>query len=164
MIRFSKNFLFNPAEILIFGLNCDFNNISKIFNIFNCKWIVVTIDSIIEGSLLLTLIEEQGLKYFIKSRLAGYMEISVVIPYHLFEDFLNKAINEDPENIFVYNLLDYKNSVMCLQHSHEKLVTTGVIDVFISISLDKGALLISMNKYLIPPRGVYKKLKSLRFD
>ena len=124
----------------------------------------MTIDSVTEGSLLLTSVKEQGLKYFARPRSAGYVEISAVVPYNLFEDFLDKAIKENPENIFLLNLLDPSNSVICLQRSFEELVIAGITDVFISISLDENALLICMNKSLILPQESFKKLKSLCFD
>lgn len=164
MIKFSKNLLLNPAEIRISGIKCSFNNIVKISTVFEFKWIVVTIDSVTEGSSLLTLVKDQGLKYFERPRSAGYVEISAVVPYLLFEDFLDKAIKENPENIFVFNLLDPASSVICLQRSFEELVTKGITDVFISISLDENALLICMNKSLIPPQELFKRLKALCFD
>ena len=164
MIKFSKNLLLNPAEIRISGIKCSFNNIVKISTVFEFKWIVVTIDSVTEGSSLLTLAKDQGLKYFERSRSAGYVEISAVVPYLLFEDFLDKAIKENPKNIFVFNLLDPASSVICLQRSFEELVTKGITDVFISISLDENALLICMNKSLILPRELFKRLKALCFD
>ena len=131
---------------------------------FEFKWIVVTIDSVTEGSSLLTLVKDQRLKYFERPRSAGYVEISAVVPYLLFEDFLDKAIKENPENIFVFNLLDPASSVICLQRSFEELVTKGITDVFISISLDENALLICMNKSLILPQELFKRLKALCFD
>ena len=164
MIKFSKNLLLNPAEIRISGIKCSFNNIVKISTVFEFKWIVVTIDSVTEGSSLLTLVKDQGLKYFERPRSAGYVEISAVVPYLLFEDFLDKAIKENPENIFVFNLLDPASSVICLQRSFEELVTKGITDVFISISLDENALLICMNKSLILPQELFKRLKALCFD
>ena len=164
MIKFAKNFFSNPAEIRISGINCNLNNIVKIVTAFDCKWIVVTIDSVTEESSLLTLMKDQGLKYFARTRSADYVEISAVIPYPLFEDFLDKAIKEEPENIFVFNLLDSANSIMCLQRSFEELVATGITDVFISIALDENALLICVNKFLLPPQEVFKKIKSLHFD
>lgn len=164
MIKFSKNLLLNPAEIRISGIKCSFNNIVKISTVFDFKWIVVTIDSVKEESSLLTLVKDQGLKYFARSRSAGYVEISAVVPYPLFEDFWDKAIKEDPENIFVFNLLDPANSVVCLQRSFEELVATGITDVFISISLDENALLICVNKSLLLPREVFKRIKALHFD
>ena len=164
MIKFSKNLLLNPAEIRISGINCSYNNIVKISTVFELKWIVVTIDSVTEGSSLLTLVKDQGLKYFERPRSAGYVEISAVVPYLLFEDFLDKAIKENPENIFVFNLLDPASSVVCLQRSFEELVTKGIADVFISISLDENALRICMNKSLILPQVLFKRLKALCFD
>ena len=164
MIRFSKSLFVNPAKIWISGIECNFNNIAKIVNVFDCEWIAVTIDSVIEGSSLLTLMKDQGLKYFVRHRAADYVEVSAVIPHTLFEVILKKAINEDPENIFVYNLPDSTTSVMYLQRSFEELVTTGITNVFISISLDEKALLICVNKSLLPPQAVFKRIKALRFD
>lgn len=164
MIKFTKNLLFNPAKIWISGINCSFNNIVKIFTVFDFKWIVVTVDSVTEVSPLLTLVKDQGLKYFARPCSDGYVEISVVVPYPLFENFLDKAIKENPENIFVFNLLDPENSAMCLRWPFEKLVTTGITDVFISISLDENAVLICVNKSLILPKELFKRLKALYFD
>jgi len=63
------------------------------------------------------------------------------IPPSLFGDFLDKAIHEAPENVFVFSLCDPANAVMCVRHSYEELVTKGIVDVFISVSLDENALL-----------------------
>lgn len=164
MIKFTKNLLLNPAEIRISGIKCSFNNIVKIASVFDFKWLVVTIDSVTEGSPLLTLVKDQGLKYFARTCSAGYVEISAVVPYPLFENFLDNVMKENPENIFVFNLLDPANSVMCLQRSFEELVTTGITDVFISISFDENALLICVNKFLILPQELFKRLKALCFD
>lgn len=164
MIKFSKNLLLNPAEIRISGIKCNFNNIVKISTVFDFKWMVVTIDSVKEESSLLALVKDQGLKYFTRPRTAGYVEISAVVPCPLFEDFLDKVIKEDPENIFVFNLLDPVNSIVCLQRSFEELVATGITDVFISISLDENALLICVNKSLLLPWEVFKRIKALHFD
>ncbi len=112
----------------------------------------------------MTFVKDQGLKYFANPRSVGYLELSAVVSYPLFEDFLDKAIKENPENIFVFNLIDPANSAMCLQRSFEELVATGITDVFISIALDENALLICMNKSLIVPQELFKKLKALCFD
>ena len=101
VIKFTKNLLFNPAEICISGIRCNFNNIAKISTIFDFKWTEVTIDSVKEGSSLLEFVKVQGLKYFIRHHSSGNIEMSVVVPCHLFEVFLDKAIKENPENIFM---------------------------------------------------------------
>ena len=164
MIKISKSLLLNPAQIWVSGIKCNFENIAKIVNVLDCKLIVVTIDSLTKDSSLLALVKKQGLKYFLKQHFANYIEVSVVIPYSLFEGILKKAISEDPENIFVFNLLDSTNWDIQLQHSFEELVATGITNLFISISLDENALLISVNKFLIQPQELYRKIKALRFD
>lgn len=164
MIKFTKNLLLNPAEIRISGIRCSFNNIVKISTVFDLKWIAVTIDSVTEGSSLLGFVKDHGLKYFASPRPSGHAEISAVVPYLLFEDFLDKAIKENPENIFMFNFIEPANSVMCLQQSFEELVSTGITDVFMSIALDENALLICVNKSLIIPQDLFKRLKKLCFD
>ena len=57
MIKFSKMFFTNPAKIWISTIKCSFNNVVKIIKVFNCEWMTMTIDSIAEGSALLTLEE-----------------------------------------------------------------------------------------------------------
>ena len=76
---------------------------------------------------------------------------------------MDKAIKEKPENIFMLNLLEPAGNV-CLQQPFEELVITGITDVFISIALDENALLICMNKSLVIPQEVFKRLKKLCFD
>ena len=164
MIKISKNLLLNPAKIWISGIKCNFKNIAKIANVLDYKWIVVTIDSLTKDSSLLALVKQQGLKCFLRQHSANYIEVSVMITYSLFEDVLEKAISEYPENIFVFNLLDPTNWDIHLQHSFEELVATDITNVFISISLDESALLISVNKSSIQPQELYRKIKALRFD
>ena len=113
---------------------------------------------------LLTLIKDQGFESYVRLCSAGYEEISAVIPYSLSKEFLNKANNEDPENIFVFSLPDPANGAMCLRRPYEESVADGSTDIFISISSDENAVLICMNKSLIPVRDVYAKIKALRFN
>ena len=164
MIRISKNIWFNPAEISVFGIKCTFSNIAKIINLLDYKWLLVTIDSLTEDSPLLNFIKNQGLECFLKQNSSDYIEVSVVIPYSLVNDVLEKAISEYPENIFVFNLLDPKKWDIYLQHSFEELVVNGITNAFISIALDENALLICINKSIIDPRKLYRQIKELRFD
>ena len=164
MIKFTKNLLLNPAEIRISDIRFSFDNIVKISAVFDFKWIAVTIDSVAEGSSLLEFVKDQGLKYFAISRSSGNAEISAVVPYPLFEEFLDNAIKENPENIFIFNFLEPVGSGICLQRSFEELVATGIIDVFISIALDENALLICVNRSLVIPQEVFGRLNGLCFD
>ena len=164
MINFSKNFVFNPAEIRIFNIKCNFNNIAKISTALDFKNLFVTIDSVTAECSLLTLIKDQRLRYFEKLRSNDCVEISAIVPCSLFDAFLNQAIKENPENIFIFNLIDSTSSGMCLLSPFQKLVAKGIADVFVSISLDENAMLICMNKSLISPRSFFKKLKALCFD
>lgn len=164
MIRISKNILFNPAEILISGIKCDFKNITEIVNVLGCKWIVVTIDSLTEESSLLSLIKNQGLKYYIERGPVNYIEVSVSIPHSLFEDILKRALSEDPENICIMNFLDSEGRDVQLQHPFRDLVITGIAKAFISIALDENAMLIYVNKSLIQAKELYRKIKALRFN
>lgn len=164
MIKISKSTLFNPAKIWISGIECSFKNIIKVTNMIDYKWVVVTIDSLEKDSALLKVIKEQGLKFSLDKQSADYIEISVAVPHVLFETILEKAISEDPENIFIFNLLIPTNNNIYSQHSGEELIAIGITDTFISIALDKNSLLISVNKSFIEPQGLYKKIKALQFD
>ena len=164
MIRISKQLLLNPASIWISGVKCTVNNITRLVNILDCNWIAMTIDSLSNDCLLLSYIKNQGLKFFVKQHVANHYEVSVVLPNNLFESVLEKAISEDSENIFMINLLDPTNEDIYLHHSFEQLVTTGIANVFISISFDENALFISVNKALTQPQKLYRRIKALRFD
>ena len=164
MIRISKQFLLNPAYIWISGIKCTASNITRLINLFNFKWIVMTIDSVPNDCLLLAYIKNQGLTFFVKQRAENHCEVSMVLPDSLFESVLEKAINEDPENIFMINLLDPLNEDIILHHSYEQLTTNGTANVYISISFDENALSISLNKVLTQPQKLYRRIKTLRFD
>lgn len=164
MIRISKQLLLNPTSIWISGIKCTTSNITRLVNALSCKWIAMTIDSLSNDCLLLAYIKNQGLKFFVKQHSTNHYEVSVVLPNSLFESVLEKAISEDPENIFMISLLDPTNVDIYLQHSFEQLVTTGIANVFISISFDENAVFISANKALTQPQKLYRRIKALRFD
>jgi len=164
VIRYSKLFFTNPAQISISGIKCSCDNLIKISDIFNCKLFSLTIDSITSESSLLKFIKEKDLKYAVKQSNIDSMEISVIVPNNLYSIVLNKAIREYPENIFIFNLLNPVDWDKQLCRCFEEIVKTGVTDVYISISLDENSLLISLNKSLIFPKEVYKKIKSLHFE
>lgn len=164
MIKYSKNLFMNPAQIGISGINCSYNNVIKVVSIFEYKQIVLTIDSVTEESSLLIFIKKQGLKHTVKKSSINYIEISVVVPYKLFNIVLDKAISENPENIFMFNLMNPENWNEQLLYPFEKLVATGITNMFISVSFDENSMLISMHESLLLPREVYKKLKALQLE
>ena len=164
MIRFSKILFTNPAQINISGIKCNYDNIIKIVNIFSCEWIVLTIDSVIEKSSLLTFIEHQRLKHFIKKDITNNIEVTVIVPYKLFDYVMEKVINEDPENIFMFNLLNPRRWNEQLNCCFETLVATGITNMAVFICLDENALQISINKFLLSPKDMYKKIKALRLE
>lgn len=164
MIKISKNLLFNPIQIRISGVKCNSRNITKVVNVFNYKRVMVTIDSLTKDSSLLSLIKKKGLEYFVNRQSVNYVELSVIVPYFLFEDILGDAISEKPENIFILHLLDQSNEDVYPQYSFENLVINGIANMFISISFDENALLILANKYLLQPQDIYRKIKTLQFD
>lgn len=164
MIRISKQLLFNPISFWISGIKCTASNISRLVNALNCKWIAMTIDSLSNDSLLLAYIKNQGLRIFVKQHVTNCYEVSVVLPNSLFEGVLEKAISEDPENIFMISLLDPTNEDTYFQYSFEQLVITGIANVFICISFDENAVFISANKALTQPKNLYRRIKALRFD
>ena len=103
MIKFSKMFFTNPAKIWISNIKCSFNNVVKIIKVFNCEWMTMTIDSIAEGSALLTFVKKHNLEYAERHLSNCNIELSVLLPHTLLKEFLEKAFNEEPENIFIYN-------------------------------------------------------------
>ena len=78
-------------------------------------------------------------------------------------NILEIVINEDPENIFIINLLDSTKENI-FYHSFEQLVNIGIANVFISISMDENALHISMNKTLSQSQELYRRIKAIQFD
>ena len=147
--------------IRITGVRCDIYNVVNIVDIFDLQCVAMTIDSVAEGSSFLKFVEKSGFKYLVRTSSPHNAEITVVLPYSSFARFLDKAMNEQPENIFLCNLLDCNSSVVGLQCSYEELVIKQIADVCISVSLDENTILIRMNRFLLPTRDVLKKIKSL---
>ncbi len=112
MIRISKILFINPAKVWISGIECNYDNIIKITDVFDLKYIILGIDSLAEDSSLLKFIKEEDLKYCIKKD-SAYFEMYVEVPYNLFKCILREAVNEDPENIFVLNLLAMQIGRIC---------------------------------------------------
>ena len=164
MIRISKILFINPAQIWISGIECCYDNIIKITDIFDFKYIVLGIDSLAEDSSLLKFLKEEDLKYCIIKKDSAYFEMLVEVPYNLFKCILRKVVDEDPENIFVLNLFDHANWVDLLHRSFEGLVAKGIANLFISIGRDERGILVSFNKDLLFCREAYKKIRALQFE
>lgn len=163
MIRISKILFINPAKVWISGIECNYDNIIKITDVFDLKYIILGIDSLAEDSSLLKFIKEEDLKYCIKKD-SAYFEMYVEVPYNLFKCILREAVNEDPENIFVLNLFGHANWEDLLHGSLEGLVVKRIANPFISIGRDKRGVLVSLNKDLLSPRETYKKIRALQFE
>lgn len=161
MIRFSKNFLTNPAQIWIYGIQCSPDNIIKISHVFMNKWIIVTIDSVTEESSLLKYIKDQGINYVVKQHSYNNIELSIAILYDMLETVLKKADCENPENIFIFDLPNLTNWSEYLQYPFEELVSTGVANMFLSIGLDENAMLLALDKHVLSPQELYRRIKGL---
>lgn len=164
MIKFSKMFFTNPAKIWISNIKCSFNNVVKIIKVFNCEWMTMTTDSIAEGSALLTFVKKHNLEYAERHLSNCNIELSVLLPHTLLKEFLEKAFNEEPENIFIYNSFHMNCNMACTRHSLEELTATGATDACISIALDEDAILICMNKSRYSSKDVFQAIKSLHFE
>lgn len=163
MIRFSKNFLTNPAQIWIYGIQCSPDNIIKIADSFKNKWMIVTIDSVTKESSLLKYIKDQGINYVVKQHSDNNIELSIAILYDMLEAVLKKADCENPENIFIFDLPNLTNWSEYLQYSFEKLVSTGVANMFLSVDLDENAMLLTLDKHVLSLQELYRRIKRLQF-
>lgn len=88
----------------------------------------------------------------------------MLLPHTLLKEFLEKAFNEEPENIFIYNSFHMNCNMACTRHSLEELTSTGTTDACISIALDEDAILICMNKSRYSSKDVFQAIKSLHFE
>lgn len=163
MIRFSKNFLTNPAQIWIYGIQCNPDNIIKIADSFKNKWMIVTIDSVTEESSLLKFVKDQGINYAVKQHPDNNIELSIAILYDMLEAVLKKADCENSEYIFIFDLPNLTNWSEYLPYSFEELVSTGVANMFLSVDLDENAMLLTLDKHVLSPQELYRRIKRLQF-
>lgn len=164
MISFSKMLFFKLSQIRISGIDCNYSNLSKIIDVFDMEHIIITIDSVTEESMLLKYVREQPFEYYLNKTSNGYMEVSIVTSKAIFNTVLEISLNEDPENVFLSNLIDHDNHKYQFRYPQEEIVSKGITDMTISISLDENEILIYLNKELLHPKTIYKKLKALSFE
>lgn len=165
MTKISKFLLFNPISILIKDIDCNFENIVKVINIFEFKHIVMRIIFLQKDSALMVFIKNKELKFITKQCSDNYVVLSVIVPYSLLNNVLKMAINEKADDICIFNLFDLTTWDI-YQHntSINYLVSKGVIDVALFVAFDARTLIINANKSLVRPKEMYEKVKEICFD
>lgn len=165
MAKISKLLLFNPISILIKDIDCNFENIVKVMNIFEFKQIVMRIIFLQKDSSLIVFIKNKGLKFIIKQCSDNYVVVFVIVPYSLFNNILKMAINEKADDICIFNLFDLTTWDI-YQHntSINYLVSKGVTDVALFVVFDARTLIINANKSLVRPKEMCEKVNEICFD
>lgn len=163
MIKLTKLFMINPAQIQITGVKCNYFNIKSIISVFEWKLIVLTVDSVKKEGAFYKFIKRKELKHYIKPSSKDEVEITVIVPIDLLLSVLDEVVNEYPENIFISNIFTDTDIDMLFQSPFENLVIKGYSDFSILLSLDEKSVLILMNKLLISPKDAFNKLKAMKF-
>lgn len=163
MIRFSKMCFKTWILVLVKGIKCNFINVAKVTSIFKFNYAVITIDSLPLESSFVAFIEERGLECIISRNTTEYAEVSVKVPCNLVNFVLEEAIMEDPENIFMFNLINLTNWREQSSCYHEVLISRGVSDVFIGIARDENVLSVCVSKGLFSPDELYRKIKAINY-
>lgn len=163
MIKLTKLFMINPAQIQITGVKCNYFNIKSIISVFEWKLIVLTVDSVKKEGAFYEFIKRKELKHYIKPSSKDEVEITVIVTIDLLLCALDELVNEYPENIFISNIFTDTDIDMLFQSSFENLVIKGYSDFSILLSLDEKSVLILMNKLLISPKDAFNKLKAMKF-
>ena len=164
MKRISKILLFNPAEIIIWGIQCNYNNLAKVLGVFDYERMIMIIESVEYDSSLLAFIVNKKIYYDLKPRGNNEYDVSVVLNRGLFSDLLEEVIREYPENVVTLCFPDAAKVNFPLPNSPEELVRSGIANSAVFISFDENALRISVNKNLVQPKELYRKIKALRLS
>lgn len=164
MIKLTKLFMINPAQIQITGIKCNYFNIKSLISVFDWKLMVLTVDSVKKESEFYKFIKSKKLKHSVKSSSNDDVEITVIISLDTLLIVLEELINEYPENIFISNIFTDTDINMFFQSSFENLVIKGYSDFSILLSLDENSALIIMNKLLSSPKDAFEKLKVMKFN
>ena len=107
-----KNLITEPPSVTIYGVECSAENLLKVLGVFDCGHVLVTVDSVAAESTIIAS-GEGGVPCFVKPSAGNRAELSAVVPCGMARAFLEKAIAEEPENIFVFVLPDPANAADC---------------------------------------------------
>lgn len=165
MIKYSKCFLVDPAQINIHNIYCGGDNIAKVADIFDFKQVIMQIPDLPVDSSLIAFVKEKGLKYFIEPNSMDDVCLSVVVHYSLFKVILEKVVNEEPNCMWICNLKNLTTWDAYLQNqSFSNLIEKGIIDVTLFVWFDEFEFGINVRKTFIQPKDLYKKIKSIPFE
>ncbi|MDO4378454.1 MAG: hypothetical protein Q4C64_04790 [Erysipelotrichia bacterium] len=161
MIKLSKESIFYSAQIVIKHFKSEYEVIDEIVRIFNFKHMLMVIDSVTKDSPIYELIDEHELLHKEKNIATDDEEIAVVIPNYLIDKVLKIVIDTDdfPEYIFIYELTNLDNGLLCDNCSYKDLLFERIISVYIEIALDEDEMTVFLNKNLIDIDEVYGKIK-----
>lgn len=161
MIRRSKIWFKNWTEVCISGIRCNFNNIIKVIGLFQSNCAVITIDSVESKCPFLAFVKEQKLEYVCSPSTADCVEISIKVPPSMINSVLEEAINEEPENIFMFDVDDLTNWKEKIHCPSEVLIDKDISSFIIVIAGDEDVISISANNSLF--QEIYKKVKALNY-
>jgi len=160
-IKISKIILQRNVDITIDGINCTFENIKKVIDIFNIKHIILTIDSLSKSSSVFLVLNDLGLNYILSSNNSEIVEATVLVPSELIYLVLEEAIKEDPENLFISNLIDIEIWKDLFTESPQTLLESGYSDLTVIVSRDRQSIFLSFIKTRYNFNDVLNKIKEI---
>lgn len=160
MPKISKMYSPNWTQVYMSNTDCDYNNITRVIELFNFTHVVISIDSVSSDSEIFKLSDELGLERIINPTSEESFELSVSVPMDLLNRILEKAIAEDPENIFITHAVDPMVWKQHVRIHPSTLLSKSITDVFIGVERDKQIISISTAKDIYTPRDLIKALKA----
>lgn len=164
MIRIPKRLWGYLPEIHIAGIRCTQGNIAKVAELFESRFLSVTIEPISADSRFMTCLRELKLYHFRHELTPD--AVSVVAPRELFGGVLDLALREAPEVMSIYDMLDPTDPTCWDERvliRNAELFAAGLTDMLLCVAFDERTIDIAMDRAL-HPRDIYRKLRALQFE
>ena len=160
MIKLSKMSFKACFQISGYNVKCSYGTLKKLVSLFKTEYIVVTVDSIEKSTTFFKFLEDNKLEYMILKEIFQYLEVAVKVPLEVREVFLKEIINNNPENIFIFDIKEKDMWKEKLQYAKETIVDNKKTNIFVTISCDENAFLLIAGKKEYDIKKVYSYLKS----
>lgn len=159
MIKLSKMCFKAYFQISGYNVKCSYGALKKLASLIKSEYIVVTIDSIEKSTAFFDFLEENKLEYMILKEIFQYSEVAVRVPLDVRDAFLKEIINNNPENIFIFDIKEKDIWKEKLQYTKETIVDKGRTNIFVTISCDENAFLLIADKKEYDLKKVYSYLQ-----
>ena len=163
MVRISRKRFKDEEQILLSGIPCREENVVAVLQLMRLDSAVLLIDAAGKNGPVFQLIRELELDHTICREWEVQAEISAWVPGPFLETVIKAALQEDPENLFLFRPQDSVRWQDIAERDFRDRAELDFWDMFVCIGNDKNVMSISLRGSAACGKGLFRKLKTLQF-